>query len=501
MNRTKIKDVLFVVIMFVAMGVEAQTLSLDSCRNMALRHSKGAQISNETLLAAQDLRKAAFTQFLPSINAAGMYMYNSKDLSVLGEDAILPVGSIGADGKFTYTMDDIVTIPYGDSRVPVNSHGQPTSNPAEFIPKHVAYLPKDALTFDMSNVFAAGIGFTQPIFMGGKILALYKMAKISENLAEIAVNNSDINIMIEVDEAYWRVVSLQKKVELAREFNNLLKSTYNDVKQMFDEGILTNGDLLKVQVKLNESEMSLTKAENGLSLSKMLLNQVCGMDMSAQDYVLEDEVALNNEMADRIDDIKQEINNRPEALMLQENVKLKQLEVDLARSRFMPNIVASGNYVVSNPNLFNGFDKSFNGMFSIGVGITVPIFHFGDRIHTLNAAKHHLRVAEIERENMMEKLELQATMKQNSRNEANKQSTIATNNMLNAEENLRTAQLGFEEGIISASDLMAAQTAWVSAKSEVIDAKINLAMTDLYLNQSLGKVKIPQIDRQTENKK
>ena len=67
--------------------------------------------------------------------------------------------------------------------------------------------------------------------------------------------------------------------------------------------------------------------------------------------------------------------------------------------------------------------------------------------------------------------------------------------MLHAEENLRTAQIGFEEGVISTSDLMQAQTAWVSAKSEVIDAKINMVLTELYLNQSLGKVKVSQIDR------
>lgn len=96
----------------------------------------------------------------------------------------------------------------------------------------------------------------------------------------------------------------------------------------------------------------------------------------------------------------------------------------------------------------------------------------------------------------MEKMELQANMKQNSRNEAIKQNLIAKNNMEHAEENLRQAQLGFDEGVISTSDLMAAQTSWVSAKSEVIDANINLMLTDLYLNQSLGKIQSPTIKRQ-----
>ncbi|MDO5760121.1 MAG: TolC family protein [Bacteroidota bacterium] len=484
-----------------AFCLKAQEFTLDSCRNMALRHNKTSLISEETLQAAISVRKATFTQFLPNFNAVGTYMYNSRgdEMSVLSEDATLPVGSIGADGKFTYTMDDIrtteVTMLDGTTRtVPINSSGQPTTNPSEFVPNHVAYLPKSALTFDMTNIFVAGIGFTQPIFMGGKILELYKMSKYAENVAKIKYDNDNINVLIQVDEAFWRVVSLQKKKELAEEYNTLLQKTYEDIEQLFNEGLVTNAELLKVKVKLNESDMTLTKAENGLKLAKMYLNQICGLDFN-YDYNLtynENETSFD---IVRNDSIKQDINQRPEAQLLEQSVNIAKSELNIARSRFLPNIVAQGNYVVSNPSLFNGFDKSFKGSFVIGVGVTVPIFHFGERIHTLNAAKHKLRIAQLTQQEGMEKMELQANMKQNSRNEAVKQNLIAKNNMEHAIENLRQAQLGFDEGVISTSDLMAAQTSWVSAKSELIDSDINLMLTDLYLNQSLGKIQSPVIKR------
>ncbi len=477
-------------------NIMAQEFTLDSCRNMALRHNKSSLISEQTLNAAISMRKAAFTQFLPNFNATGTYMYNTRgdEMSVLSEDAALPVGSLGADGKFTYTIEDIKTMDYGGVTVPINSSGQPTTNPKEFVPKHVAYLPKDALTFDMTHIFVAGIGFTQPIFMGGKILELYKMSRYAENIAKIKYDNDNINVLIQVDEAFWRVVSLQKKQELAQEYNNLLQKTYSDMEQLFNEGMVTNAELLKVRVKLNESDMTLTKAENGLRLAKMYLNQICGLDFN-YDYTLT--YNENNSFFDivRNDSIKQDIAQRPEAMILEQSVKIAKSELNIARSRFMPNIVAQANYIVSNPSLFNGFDKSFKGSFVVGVGVSIPIFHFGERIHTLNAAKHKLRIAQLTQEEAMEKMELQANMKRNSRNEAVKQNLIAKNNMEHAEENLRQAQLGFEEGVISTSDLMAAQTSWVSAKSELIDADINLMLTDLYLNQSLGKIQSPIINR------
>ncbi len=477
-----------------------QGLTLDSCRVMALKHNKGSQISNETLLAAQEARKAAFTNFLPSINASGGYLYNSKNINLLSNSAMLPVGSIGSDGNFTYTMDDILTMEYNGQTVPINSAGQPTTNPNEFVPKHVAYLPKDAMSFDIENIFVAGIGFTQPIFMGGKIMSLYKMAQIGEDMAQISRDNNDINILIQVDEAYWRVVSLQKKTDLAHEYNELLKTTYDDVKALYDEGLATNADLLKVQVKYNESEMSVTKAENGLRLSKMYLNQICGMDFNT-DYTLDDaqEIELEN-ISLTSDSITNDVSQRPETQLLQQNILLAQQEVNIARSRFMPNIVAQGNYLMSNPNSFNGYKKEFSGMFSIGIAVTIPIFHFGDRIHTLNMAKHNLRIAELTKEESVEKMRLQASMKQNTQNESIKQSTMANNNMLKAEENLRQAQLGFDEGVLSTSDLMEAQTSWVSAKSEVIDARINMMLAKLYLNQTLGKIQVPKVDINDEKK-
>ena len=235
--------------------------------------------------------------------------------------------------------------------------------------------------------------------------------------------------------------------------------------------------------------MTLTKAENGLKLAKMMLNQICGMPLDT-DYELSEVAKSDLSEVSLEDNIGKMTLMRPEAKMLDLKVALAESEVRIARSRFMPNIVASGNYLLSNPNVFNGFENKFDGFFSVGVGVTIPIFHWGERIHTLSVAKHACNIAKMEREEALEKLELQANMMQFKRNEAFKQEILSQNNLENAQENLSHAQLSFEEGIISAADLMEAQTAWVSAKSDNIDAQINTMLSKLYLEQSLGKIKV-----------
>ena len=68
----------------------------------------------------------------------------------------------------------------------------------------------------------------------------------------------------------------------------LLQKLESDVDKMIAEGVATKADGLSVKVKVNEAEMTLTKVEDGLSLSRMLLCQLCGLDLSSP-IILKDE--------------------------------------------------------------------------------------------------------------------------------------------------------------------------------------------------------------------
>ncbi|MFA6807062.1 MAG: TolC family protein, partial [Bacteroidales bacterium] len=206
-------------------------LTLNECREMALKNNKSIKISEEKLISAQEKRKIAFTQFLPNFQATGTYLYNSKNISLLAEDALLPVGTMASDGSFTLRSDQMGN-QFDQYGRPLDRNGvpfDPTTNPEKIIFKDYALLPKESMQFDIQNIFTLGIGFTQPIYMGGKILELYRISKIMEEMAKIQLDNSQVNLMVEVDEAYWRVVSLVNKNNLAKEYHQLLLKTSSNV--------------------------------------------------------------------------------------------------------------------------------------------------------------------------------------------------------------------------------------------------------------------------------
>lgn len=491
------KTFLILITLMAVLRLQAQTvLQLEDCRKMALSHNISLQIAQNGVDAAHQTRQATFTQFLPNLSANGAYTWNQKSISLLSEDAMLPVGSKMADGSFGFTPDQISNnwAVIGGQPIPLDANGQPFNpklNPEKILWKNYALLPKESMEFDTKNIFIGGLTLTQPVYLGGKIRELYKMSKYGELIAEAMKDDKTSEILIDVDEAYWRVVSLENKVALAKEYRDLIAKMDSNVVIMIEEGTATKSDELKVRVKLNETEISLTKAQDGLTLSRMALNQLCGMPLGDSTKLADQDLTKNDENIDVIP-VEKAIENRPEIQMLTQMDNIAKSNQNIMLSRFLPNIALTGNYLVSNPNVYDGYEKEFGGMYTVGVVANVPIFHFGDKIHTLNAAKIEKNITALKLEDAKEKIRLQISQSSFKINEAKKKQNSTQRNIEAAEENLRTANEGFEAGVITSTDLLAAQTAWLSAKSDCIDATIDVKLCNLYLQKALGTLKAPE---------
>ena len=128
-------------------------------------------------------------------------------------------------------------------------------------------------------------------------------------------------------------------------------------------------------------------------------------------------------------------------------------------------------------------------MWNVGVMVQIPIWHWGEGIYKTKAAKAEARIAQYQLQDAREKIELQVNQSAFKVKEASKKLVMATKNMEKADENLRYATLGFKEGVIATSNVLEAQTAWLSAHSEKIDAQIDVKLTEIYLKKSLGTLK------------
>ncbi len=486
----------------------AQTLSLDSCKARAVRSNKQMGMAKVKMEIAKNTRKAARTKYLPHVDVAGGYMYSSREISLLSDDQKVAIGNMGTEFVQTFTgqMPDLKT---GITNMITNMVQQGALSPAEAqkiqgVMQNIGSAGQklgqelaaggdaigqqivDAFRTNTHHLFTASAMFTQPVFMGGAIVAANKMADIAEKMAGTNVVSKERDILYKVETAYWTVVSLKQKQKLATDYLALVQKLDDDVHKMIKEGVATRADGLKVDVAVNEAEMTKTKVDNGLSLARMYLNQVCGMPLD-DNTELADENSSDLE-ATTTTQYQSEgaYERRPELQLLNYTVDLSKQQTKVIRAGYLPQVALTGGVLFSNPSVYNGFERKFKGAFNIGVMVRIPVLDWGDTMYKVRASKCATTMAQLAYDEAHEMIELQITQSNFKVREAAKNLESAKKNIERAEENLRCANIGFKEGVMQTTDVMAAQTAWMQAHSNKVDAVIDVKMSESALKKALG---------------
>ncbi len=454
-----------------------QLFTLDSCRSMALSNNKELLIADQKIKEATYERKSARANFLPAFDARAAYLFNQKNIELISDHTINSLSSsIGeintAIGGIAGSLDPEVATVIGG-----------LGEQLEKVPDKL----KDETTFDIKNVFLGNISVEQPLFMGGKIWAYHEITKYAEELAKTMKRAEVKDIIIDVDQIYWQVVSLVYKEKMAESYVQLLDTLMSNVNDMFVEGIATESDKLTVAVKLNEANVVLTKVKDGLSLSKMLLAQRCGLPISSQ-YNLADEVIPPTaiDIPEKID-LNEIYKHRNEIAELELASKIFKKKEVIARAEMLPEIAFIGNYILSNPMVYDGFQNKFSGMFSLGVSVSIPIFHWGKNYYKVKAAKSATDTYRLKLADAKELIELEVNQAVYKAQEANKTLLMTITNMNMAERNLENAQFGYLAGVLTTENVLEAQTAWLKAESEKIDAEIGVKLSQVYLSKAIGK--------------
>lgn len=493
-----------------------QILTLEDCRNLALANNKQLKIAQEEINKAGYDKKTAFSNYLPKVSVTGVYAYSDNEIRLLSDEqdaALRNLGTnIGAElggalqqrqQNVMATIQQIMANPSADPAMynlltnsptaqqlmqklqttDLNATLAPTAATLNGLGAEVA----DNLSLEVNNVFAGVISVEEPLFLGGKIITYNKIANAKKELEATKYRSEEQETVVETDKLYWQIVSLANKLVLTEKYVELLQTMSNNVEKMAGEGVATASDKLSVKVKLNQAETTLLKVQNGLALSKMLLCQHCGLDINT-DIALNDESLENVTISDDTFQYSESeiMENRPELQSLNLATEIYKQNVNLTRSDYLPTIAAFGNYVLTNPSFTNGFQNEFDGFWSVGVMAKIPILQWGEGANKIRKAKADARIAQYKLDDAKEKILLQVDQYERQIEEAKSRVKMAEEKMSDAEENLRMATLGFDEGVIPSSGLTEAQTAWLQAHSEYIDAKIDWIMAKVYLQKATG---------------
>ena len=453
--------------------VAQPALTLEKCRMLALENNKKLRIAEAEKIAAHHERRAASTSYLPRIDANALYMHNSHKTVLLDSDSRRFLENIGS--SLGEEIKEIATIFPAIQQLAQSGFVTSLDRLGSSI--------SDALTLDTRNIFAGTISAIQPIYAGGKISAYNRLTVIAEKISHYNYEATKQDILLTTEEAYWQVVSLSYKEQLATSYLKLTQSFLDDAKKIERQGMATKAELLSINVKVNEAGMAHLEVKNGLALARILLNHICGLPLDST-VVLYDETEFTVEPAVTIRNAT--IENRPELYALESVRDATYQQTRIVRSDFLPTIILTGGYAISNPSITDGFRRKFEGTWNIGVVLKIPVWNWGEGYDKIKASKARSTIAIYTLDNVHQEMQMQLQQQLKKVSETNGRLALAESNIKMAEENLRNTNLSFNEGMATVQEVMEAQTAWIKAHSSLIDAKIDIMLSQARLKRATG---------------
>lgn len=449
----KILIVSFLLSLICFSGMSQEILSLKQCKSLALEYNHKLKKADELIRQYESTQKYVKTMFLPklSFNASYNYLHDLQEINI--PSAFLPTAASPADvstGKFN----------------------------------GVAYFPGKNIDLGSPSFFRGSLELIQPIYTGGKIKSSYKMSQLGGDISVLNKVLTESDVILETEKAYWQLVSVKEKLKMADSYVKMLKSLVRDIQNALDLELKTRNELLKAKVQLNKAELSLFKASNGLALSKMALCQVIGKALNTN-IDAEDQIVNSAEVVG-LDFLAKAMTNRPELLILQKKIEIGKQKKKIVNSSYMPQIGIGASYSYTS-SIIDALGSQKGLM--VQAKLSVPVFHWFERKHKLAAQESICMQDEYDFAQAKDMIGLQVSQSYYKFRESFEQIKLADLSMEQAKENLDISKNTFFEGLTSTRELLIAQAMWQQSYSELIDAKINCKLSELYFSKAKGELK------------
>ena len=433
---------------------EQLRLSLTDCRQMALTNSEEMQQANIALQQAKLDRQIAKTAYLPKLDASATGAYILPDMDMMG------------------------------------------------------------MKLRMRGTYMAGINLTQPIYTGGKIRTGHRMAAIGEDVANEKRRMTRMDLLVEVDNAYWTYIAVKQKVRMLETYCAQMDTLYKQTETALMAGLATENDLLRIDTKRTEIHYQLQKARNGTDLCRMSLCRIIGAGSDSQ-IIATDTLyhAVASECAAGSDSqiiatdttftvsqpgiLDSSINSRPEIHLLEKQIAVSKEKITMERAEMLPTIALTASYMYYGNIKLNGMTNTgssmvpFSQKFNDGLGmamlsVQIPIFHWGEARKKVRKAKYEMQNAELDLQKNAKLLNIEIKQAILNVQDGYKLIQTAEKGLEQAQENLRVITNRYTASMSPLTDMLDAQSQWQQAESNLIEAQTQYKIYETDYRRAMG---------------
>lgn len=403
-------------------------LSLQDCRRLALEYNEKIKTADNAVEKARLDRQIAFAQYLPKVDGS-LTLVHTKNIDLLNQDFL-------------------------------------------------------GLQLQTRGTYMAGISLTQPLYVGGQITSANRLARIGQTVSEEQQRKTRMQVIADVDNAYYTLIAVHSKVQMLEAYAWQMQELYDQVKLATSVQMATENDLLRIATKQNEVSYQLQKARNGEQLCGWALANVIGTDFEQTiiptDTIFDSQSSTQNS---QFSGLSEDFSNRPDLLLLQQQVKANEVLVKKARSNYLPTVALVGRYShYDNLKLKGGLTLPDIGSLGIShnmsggnpmalLSVSLPIFHWGAELKKVKKAKLDLSDAMLQLQQNERGMRVEVHKAVQNVIDGQRMVETATVGRQQADENLRVMRQKYDNQLCTMTDLLDAQSQWQQARSNLIEAQ------------------------------
>ncbi len=416
-----------------AAGGKAQpTYTLDRCRQLALENNARIKNGNLEVEASEQVRKAAFTHYFPTVRATGLTV------------------------RFN---DPLINIDIPGGNLPVYN-GDPSTLPGA---TQFAYFPGMSMAM-LDKMTTGAVMATQPVFAGGRIWNGNRLASLGSRVSTEKLALTTTEVLLETEKQYWQILTLKEKMKTLDRYDSLLKNLGKDAAAAYNAGLIHYNEVLKVSLKSGELEMNRLKMENGVRMATMALCRHIGISFDPA-MVLADSIVIPADPAAYHTDHASAVEKRSEYRLVNEKVNAGRLQYRMKLGEYMPEAgVGVGAFTYNMSKEWN------NNLMAFG-SLSIPLSGWWEASHTLKEQRLKQQIAANEAEDAAGLLKLDMENAWCRVTESWKQVKIAEQSIRQAEQNLKITQDNYRAGVNSTSDLLEAQASIQATHDSLAEAR------------------------------
>lgn len=342
------------------------------------------------------------------------------------------------------------------------------------------------LKMGSDNTWNTGFNLSLPLIAP----SLWKAISISDT--QIAQNlesarSSRLELVNQVNKAYYALMLAIASKNVIQQNYDIAKYNAEIYKKQFEQGTASEYDVLRSEVQVKNVEPTLLDADISVKQCQLSLNVLMGIDDALNLYpttMMED---MQKDMYGYLLENRSLAGNSSlRTLGLQQ--KMAKQNVTLKKFAYLPTLATSFNVnwlSLSNGPMFK--DVDFAPYSSLGLSLSLPIFSGGTKWYALKQAQVQEKELELQRENLVNSLNMQVDLALDNINKQVKQIDSSKEGVAQAKKAHDIMQKSFQIGAASYLQLRDSELADTSAQLSYLQAIYNYLVSTSELDLLLGR--------------